>query len=65
MIHRRTIVTLEALLDSATSSSWVSSALFMMRLNRADASLPISTLITRSVTIWSAISTRWRRRVFG
>ena len=38
MIHRRTIVTLAALLDSAyTSSSGAPSALFMMSLNRADA----------------------------
>src|SRR2546422_7423228 len=37
MIHRRTIVTLAALLDSAyTSSSGAPSALFTMSLNRAD-----------------------------
>ena len=37
----------------------------MMKRKRADGSLPISSLITRSVTIWSEISTRSRRRVFG
>ena len=34
-----------------TSSSCASSARSMMKRNRADASLPISSLITRSVTI--------------
>ena len=37
----------------------------MMKRKRAEASFPISSLITRSVTIWSVISTRSNRRVFG
>ena len=37
----------------------------MMNRKRAEASFPISSLMTRSVTIWSPISTRSRRRVRG
>ena len=40
-----------AQLAAQTSSSSASSARSMMKRNRADASLPISSLITRSVTI--------------
>src|SRR5580765_693168 len=48
-----------------TSNSSASSARYMMKRNRADAYLPISSLMTRSVTIWSATSTRSSLRVFG
>src|SRR6202035_3412427 len=37
----------------------------MRKRKRAEASLPISSFITRSVTIWSVTSTRSRRRVRG
>ena len=54
-----------AIPDAQTSSSCASSARSMMKRKRADASLPISSLMTRSVTMWSAISTRSSRRVRG
>ena len=65
MIHRRTIVTLAALLTRLYIQLLGFFRPVQMSLNRADASLPISSLITQSVTIWSAISTRRRRPVFG
>ena len=37
----------------------------MMKRKRADGSFPISSLMTRSVTSWSAMSTRSSRRVRG